>query len=372
MMKILKAYLPAVPILLAVVTALSATPLLGQNITVDTASARAVLQALRDPDLTYNQAMAVAKLEGNQGMIHEMRDLGEADTDEQFVRALVAAAHGQPAGSAVERAYNFTGVKNAAPAIGLLLNRIESSFEKEVRERIRPFSPKPDTISLRGFVVAGGDGGGYAFGGADFYLNLLNSDDLLYARQTMIHEAFHGVQGATFREDTDHWSKQNAQSAHLALGKFCSNSAELFKDLKDEGTAMFVGSDEALKDDNGVTGKRIYAEYEYYNSHLPDSTGLLELSVASLQAPRPVPFKTVYSVDFWGKGVAYYIGNAMTRAIEEEDGPAAVAQALQQPGYEFVLRYTRLKSYGRDNAHPRLGDNTVRAAQALHDGCHTM
>ncbi len=92
------------------------------------------------------------------------------------------------------------------------------------------------------------DGGGYTFGGTDFYLNLLNSDDLIYARQTMIHEALHGIQGATFQEDTDHWSKQKTQSADLALAKFCSNSAELFEDIKDEGTAMFLGSDEALKD----------------------------------------------------------------------------------------------------------------------------
>jgi hypothetical protein len=126
------------------------------------------------------------------------------------------------------------------------------------------------------------------------------------------------------------------------------------------------------KTSNGVTGKRSYAEYLYYNTHLPDSTGLLEVSVASLQAPRPVPFKTVYGVDFCGKGVAYYIGNAMTRAIEEEAGPAAVAQSLQQPGYEFILRYTRLKCYGRDSAHPHVGENTVAAAQALHDGCHAM
>ena len=217
MMKFLKTNLPSAPIILTFGILLSAPTSLCQKITIDTASARAVLKALQDPDLTYNLAITVAKLEGNQGMVHEMHDLNEADTDEQFAHALVAAAHGQAASSAVERAYNFTGVKDAAPAMALLLNSIESDFEKDVRDRIRPFSPKPDSISLRGFVVAGGDGGGYAFGGTDFYLNLLNSDDLIYARQTMIHEAFHGVQGATFQEDTDHWSSQKTQSGDLAL-----------------------------------------------------------------------------------------------------------------------------------------------------------
>lgn len=188
----------------------------------------------------------------------------------------------------------------------------------------------------------------------------------------MIHEAFHGVQGAVFQEETEDWAKQNAQSAAVSLGEFCSTSAELFKDIKNEGTAMYVGSDEPLKDAKGATGQRIYAEYQYYNGHLVDSSGLLEISVASLQAPKPVPLKTVYRVDFWGKGVAYYIGNAMTRAIDEQDGAAAVAQALLQPGYEFVLRYTRLVNYGKDDAHPRLGENTIRAAQLLYNGCRGL
>ena len=133
---------------------------------------------------------------------------------------------------------------------------------------------------------------------------------------------------------------------------------------------MFVGTDEIIKDSKGLTGKRLYAESLYGKEHLSDSAGLLEISVASMEAPRPVPFKMVYSIDFWGRGIVYYISRAMTGAIAEQDGPAAVAQLMQQPGYEFVLRYTKLKSYGSDLAHPRLGENTVLAAQSLHDGCH--
>ena len=342
---------------------------LSQQIKIDTASARAVLKALEDPNLNHDQAMTVAKLEGNQGMIKEMRDLGEADTDEQFVHALIAAAHGQPASTPVDKAYDFARVKTSEKAESILLDQIEQGFEKDIRDRIRPYTPRPEALSVRGFVVAGGDGGGYAFGGSDFYLNILNSDDVIYSRQTLIHEAFHGAQGAVYHEDTGHWAKQNRQPADPARGRFCSDSAELFMDMKDEGTAMYVGSDEPLKDSTGATGKRIYAEFLYYNGHLFDSANLLEVSVASMQAPRPVPFKKVYSVDFWGKGVVYYISLAMTSAIAEEEGPAAVAQVLEQPGYEFVLRYTRLKSYGKDDAHPRLGENTVSAAQSLHDGC---
>jgi hypothetical protein len=63
----------------------------------------------------------------------------------------------------------------------------------------------------------------------------------------------------------------------------------------------------------------------------------------------------VYGIDFFGRGIVYYISSAMTGAIADEDGTSALAQVIQQPGYEFVLRYTRLKSYGKDDAHPRPG-----------------
>ncbi len=218
-------------------------------------------------------------------------------------------------------------------------------------------------------MVAGGDGGGYAFGGSDFFLNMAYNEDMPSVLNVTMHEAFHGVQGAVYQEDTEHWAKGLTEPADQARGSFCSHVAELLVDLRNEGTAMYVGNDEVLKDSKGATGMRLYAEWLYGSSHLADSAGLLEMSLASMQAPHPVPYKLVYQVDFYGRGIVYFIGGAMTKAIADEDGPAAVGQVIQQPGYEFVLRYTRLKSYGKDGSHPSLGDNTVRAAQLLHDGC---
>jgi hypothetical protein len=369
-MTVRKPNLPIESIVLFAGALLFAPSVLSQQITIDTASARAVLKALQEPNLTYDQGMAIARLEGNKGMIRETRELNEADTEEQFARALVTAAHGRSSATPAEGRYDFIAVKDAAQAESILLDEIDRGVEKEIRDRIRPYSPQPETISVRGFVVAGGDGGGYAFGGSDFYLNILRSDDILYAKQTLVHEAFHGVQGAVYREDTERWARQDMQPADAVRGKFCSNSAEIFKDMKNEGTAMFVGTDEIIKESKGATGKRIYAESVYGNEYLSDSAGLLEISVASMQAPRPVPFKLVYNIDFWGKGVVYYISRAMTSAIAEQNGPGAVEQVLQEPGYEFVLRYTTLTSYGKDRAHPRLGENTLLAAQSLHDACH--
>ena len=343
-----------------------------QAIKIDTTSARAVIEALKDPSLTYDRAAGIAKLEGNQGMIRKMRELHEAENEEQFARALVLAAHGQAAdANTPEGHYDFLSVKRSAPVISLLLDQIEQGLENEVRAGIRPYAPKPDAISIQGFVVAGGDGGGYAFGGSDFYLNIAKNDDLPQIKQVLIHEAFHGVQGAVYNEDTEHWSNQN-KAADLTRGKFCSSAAELFMDMRNEGTAKFVGSDEIIKDSKSATGQRLYGEFLYGYAHLRDSADLLEISIASLQAPTPVPFRKVYSVDFFGRGIVYDISSAMTKAIAEEDGPAGVAQVIQQPGYEFVLRYTRLTSYGKDDAHPRLGENTVHAAQVLHDRCNAV
>lgn len=348
---------------------LLALPARSQKVKIDTASARAVLAALNNPNLTLDQAMTIARLEGNQGMIKEMHDLEEADTAEQFSGALLATAHGRAPESPQEAHYNFDAVKASTASIALLLNEVEAGFDKDIGDRIRPYVANPDKVSIRGFVVAGGDGGGYAFGGSEFYLNIALNDDIMMAKQVMVHEAFHGAQGAVYREDTDHWAKERTQPENLARGKLCSDTAMLFADMRNEGTAMYVGTDEMIKDAKGPTGQRLYAESLYGREHLADSAGLLELSIASLQAPHPASYKLVYSIDFFGRGIVYYISRAMARAIAEQDGPSAIGEVLLQPGYEFVLRYTRLRSYGKDRAHPHLGENTLRAAQSLHDGC---
>ena len=325
---------------------------ISQQFRFDTAAAHAVLKALHDPDLNLKQAMDIAKLDGNQGMIKKMRELGEADTDEQFAQALVAAARGQAAGSPQEEHYNFARVKSSSAVISRLLDQIEHGFDGVIRDRIHPYVSNPDALSMRGFIVAGGDGSGYSFGGSDFFVNMAFNTDLPMLQQVTIHEAFHGVQGAVYQEDTDRWAKGLTRPADFTRGQFCSHAAELLIDLRNEGTAMYVGSDELLKDSTSETGKRVYGEWLYYNGHRADSAGLLEISLASLQAPRPVPYKLVYQVDFYGKGVAYYIAAAMTEAIVDQDGASAVGQIIRQPGYEFVLRYTRLRSYGKDARHP--------------------
>lgn len=72
-------------------------------------------------------------------MIKEMHELGEADTDEQFAHALVAAAHGLPAGSPAESRYMFSALKTSTAAVSALLDQIESGFEPQLRDHIRPY-----------------------------------------------------------------------------------------------------------------------------------------------------------------------------------------------------------------------------------------
>jgi hypothetical protein len=93
------------------------------------------------------------------------------------------------------------------------------------------------------------------------------------------------------------------------------------------------------------------------------------MSVAALNAPKPVPYDDLYDVGFLGHGVLYNIAYVMARDIVEGDGPQRLTALLTLPSYKFVLSYTRLATYGTDKDHPRLGPNTIAVAKRIADGC---
>ena len=103
--------------------------------------------------------------------------------------------------------------------------------------------------------------------------------------------------------------------------------------------------------------------------HIRTSVTLLDLSVTGLEIADAMPFDDIYAVGFLGHGVLYDIGLVMAKAIAEEDGPQGLAAFLEQPPYRFVLHYTQLAKYGADAEHPKLGPNTIGAAQRLNSGC---
>jgi hypothetical protein len=108
-----------------------------------------------------------------------------AATPEAFANALYASAHGQKAGNAVEEDFFFDTVEPKAEQLQALIGQIEAhpqDFKEAIEKRIDMFAPPNARVPLHGYVVAGGDGGGYAFGGTDFYLNIGIVDELVVAR----------------------------------------------------------------------------------------------------------------------------------------------------------------------------------------------
>jgi hypothetical protein len=332
------------------------------TVTINTDSAKAVLVALENPSLTHEDALKIARMTGNQGIIREMNGFKISVTIDSFANALWAAAHGQKATDPTETSLYFDIVKPKAAQLLALTNQIEANpqaFQEPIERRIALFTPPGSEISLQGYIIAGGDGGGYAFGGTDFYLNLEFNEDMAVAKTVTTHELYHAVQAA--------FAAKSAPAVEAQQS--CANTARLLADIYREGSAMLVEDSSTLAQSHSESATRQLTDINDGLAHLKDSATLLELSVLGLNASEAVPFDDVYSVGFYGHGVLYDIGNGMARAIVENDGPQGLALFLKQPPYKFALRYTQLPKYGGDKNHPRLGPNTVKSLNQLATGC---
>ena len=337
-------------------------------VTINTDSAKAVLDALGDPRLTHDDALKIARMTGNQGIIREMNGFKIAVTNESFANALWAAAHGQKVTDPTETALYFDIVKPKAAKLLALIQQIEASpeaFQGAIENRITLFTPPGTEVRLQGYIVAGGDGGGYAFGGTDFYLNLEFNDDMAVARTVTTHELYHAVQSAFAGKPSPVIDAQAPSPTQQA----CADSARLFANIYREGSAMFVEDSSTLAQSHSESAIKQLTDINDGLAHLKDSATLLELSIVGLHASEAVPFDDVYSVGFYGHGVLYDIGDGMARAVVENDGPQGLASFLTRPPYQFVLRYTQLPKYGIDKDHPRLGPNTMKSLNQLANGC---
>ena len=77
-----------------------------------------------------------------------------------------------------------------------LIEADQDNFQVAIERRIAMFTPPLAGIHLQGYIVAAGDGGGYAFGATDFYLNVGIIDELIVAKNVTTHELYHAIQGA--------------------------------------------------------------------------------------------------------------------------------------------------------------------------------
>ncbi len=341
------------------------------QVTVDSASARAVLRSVQDAALTSEQAQQVCSLPGNQGLIRKENSYGRSATTRNCADALLAAAQGKAPDQAFR--FNFQAIKPRAVELTALLDKIDANpvaFQQWVTTRVNQFSPPNAKVAISGYLVVGGVSGGFAFGKPEFYLNLAYFSDFDVARVVMAHELYHAVQGAYAPHQEAWWSKQDAQNGRdQALAQQCSTTYDYFDALYQEGTASYVGDPFLLRNANGAEARKMVSEMDEGLARLGDSVTLLELSITGLDAPKPVPFDSVYALGFYVPEIEYKLGYVMAKAIASDHGEAAITALLQQPSYAFTDAYISLPKYGKDSDHPKLGPNTIAAVRRLQAGC---
>src|SRR6185312_12452370 len=117
-------------------------------------------------------AAKVAKMTGNQGVIRKLNEFNIPATNEAFANALYASAHGEKVKDPIEASFLFDAVKAKDAKLLELIKSIKENpkgFQSAIEKRIARFTPPSTDISLHGYIVAAGDGGGYAFGDTGFY-----------------------------------------------------------------------------------------------------------------------------------------------------------------------------------------------------------
>jgi len=336
------------------------------TVTIHTEDARTTLLAMQNSSLTRAQALKIAEMHGNQAALRKLHEFKIPSTTEDFANALYDCAHDAKPTAETEKAILLDLVKPKVSALLLLLQEIEAnpqSFQQAIQDRIALFTPVDTDVHLEGYVIAAGDGGGYSFGGTEFFLNIGSNDDFILAESTTTHELYHAVQGA-FAEDRKIKSASDSPASQK-----CRNVEQLFANLYEEGSAMYVEDISLLPHSHSPIAVRMQADMDEGMSHVNTSDTLLEMSVAALNSPEPVPYDDLYDVGFLGHGVLYNIAYVMARDIVESGGPQRLTALLKQPSYNFVLAYTQLATYGADKDHPRLGPNTIAAAKRIADGC---
>ncbi|RYY42574.1 MAG: hypothetical protein EOP59_09700 [Sphingomonadales bacterium] len=339
----------------------SAGPAQAQSLTVkvDAEAARAVLAAVRNPALTQEQALAVARLPGNQGLIRKVKSYNRPADESRLAEALLAAA--QNRASAEDANYKFAAVRDAADKIAPVVEALADPASLiGVQARIALFTPARVTGHAAGYLIVGGPAGGFAFGEPEFYLNIARFPAASLARVIMAHELFHGVQGLAMG------LKPPSAAAKACLARIpeAENLGNLFASLQQEGMASWVGDVLALPADD-ADAKAARDKAQRGMDLVGRSITLLGLSTHALASGSTISYDDIYGLGFYGDEILYSLGYVMVRAIAKEHGNAAVAELIDQPGAAMVMRYVSLASYGKDKDTPALDPETVTWAKRL-------
>lgn len=333
-------------------------------VSVDVAAATAVLDAVRNPHLTAAEALKIAQMPGNQGLIRKAKSYGRTATDALFAQALVAASR-QDASFVDVSKFRFSDVREHAAQTERAIAGLRDPNLRlldTVKARIAAFTPKALKGRVTGYLVVGGTSGGFAFGEPRFYLNLDRFPSAVLASTIMEHELFHAVQALALsaHKPTD------TQTKCIAATGRGSDVADVFGSLSAEGTASYVGDVLSLAEHGTDTATAEQRVRFARNVGLVDrSITQLELSVHGLTTGAAVSPSEVYELGFYGDEVLYALGYVMARAIASEQGVDAIGELISLPGAAFVERYIHLKGYGKSEAMPLLKPGTIAWADKL-------
>ncbi len=331
------------------------------TVTVDTDSTKAVLDAVLNPALTMAEALRIAALPGNQGLIRKARSYGRPGTDELFAKALVAAASSRCAAEDPGK-FRFGPVREHAAQIRATLAKLEdpaSNLLARVKARIAEFTPSSLGGHVTGYLIVGGTSGGFAFGGPEFFLNLDRFPSAALAATIMEHELFHAIQGIARA------SSPAADAACLAKIPHSEELSRLFMSLEMEGSASLVGDVPAIPAGIDEESDKVRKQTLRRIDQVDQSITLLELSTHGLRTGAQVSYGDIYALGFYGDEVLYTLGYVMARAIAAEEGKGAIAALTGRPGALFVQRYRKLKGYGKLEDVPVLFPATLQAAEQL-------
>lgn len=333
-------------------------------VTIDVTAANAVLAAVRNPSLSADDALEVARLPGNQGLIRKAKSYGRTASDQLFAQALVAAAHRDTAFVDVSK-FRFDDVRDHAAATNEALAKLNDPglhLLDAVKARIAAFTPPSLTGRVTGYLIVGGTSGGFAFGDPQFFLNLDRFPSAVLASTIMEHELYHAVQALARKA----YLQAPGHEQCIAAIPHGTDVAAFFASLSAEGTASYVGDVLALPERGGDEATSKERARVARNVGMVDrSIVQLELSVHGLTTSAAVTPEEVYGLGFYGDEVLYALGYVMARAIAQEQGNAAIGDLAGAPGATFVARYASLKGYGKSDAMPALKPETLRWANTL-------
>lgn len=345
-------------------------PAFAVTTTVNAEAAWAVLSALQNPNLTMDEARKIGGIHGNRAVIRKLQEFKVAATEEAFSSALVAAAHGRAPANVVEQNFLFELVKPKIPQLTRMLGELRANpatFQEAIAKRIDLYSPSGKDLQLKGYIVAAGDGGGYAFGDLDFFINIGIIDELVVIHNVTAHELYHAVQGAFSSERNVSAPSSPPPKANPRMA--CATSAQLFDSLYREGSAVEVADVSMIAAASSPIGMKMRNELMDSVNRAHSAAILLEMSVVALSGDAALEYHEVYTVGFLGNGPLYGLGYIMAKAIVDEDGQKGLADFARRPAHEFFHRYLQLPRYGLDAMHPALGAHMINTVKRLARGC---